>query len=77
VLGSCGITLAEMRAQVIRVVGEAPSRPPGQIPLTKHAVNVTNLAQWVTITGKPASEAASTMHGFGPRATRGPDDAGR
>ena len=45
VLGSCGITLAEVRAQVIRVVGEGTEPTPEQIPFTKHAVNVTNLAQ--------------------------------
>lgn len=46
VLGSWGITHAEVRAQVIRVVGEGTEPTPGPIPFTKHAVNVTNLAQW-------------------------------
>ena len=45
VLGSFGITLEEVRAQVIRVVGEGTEPTPAQIPYTKHAVKVTNLAQ--------------------------------
>jgi ATP-dependent Clp protease ATP-binding subunit ClpC len=45
VLGSLGITLEDVRTQVIRVVGEGTKPTPEQIPFTKHAVNVTNLAQ--------------------------------
>jgi ATP-dependent Clp protease ATP-binding subunit ClpC len=45
VLGSCGITHAAVRAQVIRVVGEGTEPTPRQIPFTKHARNVLNLTQ--------------------------------
>jgi ATP-dependent Clp protease ATP-binding subunit ClpC len=47
VLGSLGITLEEARARVIRIVGEGNEAVTvtGQIPFTKHAINVLNLAQ--------------------------------
>jgi Clp amino terminal domain, pathogenicity island component len=45
VLGSLGITLEEARARVIRIVGEGDEAVTEQIPFTKHAINVLNLAQ--------------------------------
>ena len=45
VLGSFGITLRQVKTQVVRTVGRGDEAVTGQIPFTKHAVNVTNLAQ--------------------------------
>jgi ATP-dependent Clp protease ATP-binding subunit ClpA len=45
VLGSLGITLEGVRTRVVRIVGQGDEPVTGQIPFTKHAVNVTNLAQ--------------------------------
>jgi hypothetical protein len=45
VLGSLGITLEEVRVQVVRIIGQGDVPVTGQIRFTKHAINVTNLAQ--------------------------------
>jgi ATP-dependent Clp protease ATP-binding subunit ClpC len=44
VLGSLGVTLDEVRAQVERVVGRGESDKPGQIPLTPRAKKVLELS---------------------------------
>jgi ATP-dependent Clp protease ATP-binding subunit ClpC len=44
-LGSLGITLEEVRAQVIRIIGQGDVAVTGQIPFTKHARNVLNLME--------------------------------
>src|SRR3954469_22859276 len=45
VLGSLDITVEEVRAQVVRIVGEGDKAVTEQIPFTKHATNVLSLAQ--------------------------------
>ena len=45
VLGSFGITLDEVQAQVVRIVGQGDEAVTDQIPFTKHAIDVLNLAQ--------------------------------
>ena len=45
VLGSLGITLGEARARVVLIVGQGDEAVTDQIQWTKHAINVTNLAQ--------------------------------
>jgi ATP-dependent Clp protease ATP-binding subunit ClpA len=45
VLGSFGITWGEVRAQVVRIVGQGDEVITGQISFTEHATNVLNLAQ--------------------------------
>jgi ATP-dependent Clp protease ATP-binding subunit ClpA len=44
VLASFGITLEEVRAQVVRIVGQGDEVVPGPIPFTKHATRVLELA---------------------------------
>jgi ClpA/ClpB-like protein len=45
VLGSLGITLEGVRTRVARIVGQGDQPVTGQIPFTKHAMNVTNHTQ--------------------------------
>ena len=45
VLGSFGITWKEVRAQVVRIVGQGNDAVTGQIQFTKHATRVLNHAQ--------------------------------
>jgi ATP-dependent Clp protease ATP-binding subunit ClpC len=45
VLGSFGITMEQVRAQVVRTVGQGDDAVTGQIPFTKHAMHVLNHAQ--------------------------------
>ena len=45
VLGSFGITFQEVLGQVVRRVGHGDEAVTGQIPFTKHAINVLELAQ--------------------------------
>jgi hypothetical protein len=45
VLGALGITLQQVRTQVVRIVGTGDEAVTGQLPFTAHARNVLNLAQ--------------------------------
>src|SRR4051794_38617412 len=45
VLESLDITVQEVRAQVARILGQGDEAVTDQIPFTKHAINVLNLAQ--------------------------------
>ena len=44
VLAAFGITLEEVRANVVRIVGQGDEVVTGQIPFTKHAIRVLELA---------------------------------